>query len=100
MRKALISILLSLAPAVLAKTLSDHDVEVHVEQGKLAGFHEGGINAFKNIPYAAAPIGNLRWKPPQLPSDWSDVRQAKEFGPPCPSIDGSKIQQGKRLSGA
>ena len=42
------------------------------------------VRVFKGIPYAAAPVGSLRWKPPQAPPRWDGVRNAEEFGPPCP----------------
>ncbi|HEY4249182.1 MAG TPA: carboxylesterase/lipase family protein [Lacunisphaera sp.] len=52
-----------------------------------AGLVEGlpadasGIRAFKGIPFAAPPIGDLRWKAPQPAAPWTGVRQAVEFGP-------------------
>ncbi|MDX6741674.1 carboxylesterase/lipase family protein [Actinocorallia sp. A-T 12471] len=42
-----------------------------------------GVRAYKGIPYAAAPVGNLRWKAPQAPSPWLGVRQATSFGNAC-----------------
>ncbi len=40
-----------------------------------------GVRSFKGIPFAAPPVGELRWKPPQPPANWEGVRPAKEFGP-------------------
>ncbi|MHB1936650.1 MAG: carboxylesterase/lipase family protein [Acidobacteriaceae bacterium] len=42
--------------------------------------------AFLGIPYADQPIGNLRWKSPQLPPKWSGIRDAKDYGPACPQM--------------
>jgi para-nitrobenzyl esterase len=42
-----------------------------------------GIRTFKGIPYAAAPVGDLRWKAPQPHARWSGVRKADNFGPRC-----------------
>lgn len=49
------------------------------------GFVEGvkektGVISFKGIPFAAPPVGNLRWKEPQPATDWPGIRPAKEFG--------------------
>ncbi|HEY0379809.1 MAG TPA: carboxylesterase/lipase family protein [Pyrinomonadaceae bacterium] len=42
-----------------------------------------GIRAFKGVPYAAPPVGELRWKEPQPLKKWKGVRQATQFGPRC-----------------
>lgn len=42
-----------------------------------------GVRAFKGIPYAAAPVGELRWRPPQASKSWEGVRRAEKFGPRC-----------------
>ena len=50
--------------------------------GLLEGVTEkSGIQAFKGIPFAAPPIGDLRWREPQPVKNWSGVRPAKQFGP-------------------
>lgn len=42
---------------------------------------ETGVRAFKGIPFAQPPVGDLRWKPPQPPVNWPGVREADKFGP-------------------
>jgi para-nitrobenzyl esterase len=62
---------------------------VILQGGVLEGAHFGkdpANAAFLGIPYAASPVGNLRWQPPQPPPPWSGVRQAKAFGPACPQL--------------
>jgi len=45
---------------------------------------EENIRSYKGIPFAAPPVGDLRWKPPQPVKAWDGVRKAEEFGPDCP----------------
>ena len=58
---------------------------VGTQQGLLQGTAGKlpGITAFKGIPFAAPPVGDLRWKPPVEPAAWSGVRDASEYGAPC-----------------
>ncbi len=56
--------------------------QVTVRNGVLQGRREAsGVFAFKGIPFAQPPVGDLRWKPPQPPENWNGVRQADKFGP-------------------
>jgi para-nitrobenzyl esterase len=57
---------------------------VSTDDGALRGAISGGIRAFRGIPYAAPPVGALRWRPPQPHARWTGVRTATEFGSPCP----------------
>ena len=59
---------------------------VRVGSGLLAGSvsGDGVVRAFKGVPYARPPVGELRWRPPQPPASWDSVRDAKQFGPRCP----------------
>jgi para-nitrobenzyl esterase len=59
--------------------------EVTVENGKLQGTanEDHSVRMFKGIPFAAPPVGELRWKPPQPALNWSGVRQADKFGAAC-----------------
>jgi len=52
--------------------------------GKVRGRAEGGVAVCKGIPYAAPPLGALRFRPPTPVSPWSGVRDAFEYGPSCP----------------
>lgn len=56
---------------------------VKVEQGQLEGRSEDGLAVYRGIPFAAPPVGNLRWRAPQPAAKWSGVRQADKFGPQC-----------------
>ena len=55
-----------------------------IDTGILAGTDDGSIDVFKDIPYAAPPVGELRWEPPASPAAWKGVRDATTFGPICP----------------
>lgn len=57
---------------------------VTIDSGVLTATPQGDVLAFKGIPYAAAPVGRLRWAPPQRPSPWIGDRNADAFGPACP----------------
>jgi para-nitrobenzyl esterase len=55
--------------------------QVQVKQGKLLGTAEDGLFVFKGIPFAKPPIGDLRWRAPQLVKKWEGVLQANKFAP-------------------
>lgn len=57
--------------------------QVTIPQGTLAGTTDSGISVFKDIPFAAPPVGDLRWRAPQPAANWSGVRDASKFGPIC-----------------
>ena len=55
-----------------------------VAQGVLAGTSEDGVTGFFGVPFAAPPVGDLRWAPPRPPSSWGpEPRSAKAFGAAC-----------------
>jgi len=60
-------------------------VQVRTEAGLVAGSKsaDGKVVIFKGIPFAAPPVGELRWKEPQPVSPWTGVRKATEFGARC-----------------
>ncbi|MGA2593286.1 MAG: carboxylesterase family protein [Bryobacteraceae bacterium] len=69
---------LLLSPSALAAPS-----EVTIDTGRIQGVLKNGIAAFKGIPFAAPPVGALRWKPPQPVPSWTGVRETVEFGPRC-----------------
>jgi para-nitrobenzyl esterase len=57
----------------------------NTEQGKVRGktINDGKVKAFLGLPYAAPPVGDLRWKAPKAPAKWSGERDATKFGAHC-----------------
>lgn len=55
-----------------------------VPQGQLLGAESDGVQRFQGIPYAAPPLGDLRWSAPQPPAPWNGLRSAAAPGPRCP----------------
>src|SRR6478672_7457948 len=58
---------------------------VSTGDGPVRGFVENGVNKFLGIPYAAPPVGNLRWMPPQAPAKHG-LLDATEFANTCPQV--------------
>ena len=54
-----------------------------VAEGTLQGATVGAVTSFKNIPFAAPPVGALRWRPPQPARSWAGARDATRYGPMC-----------------
>jgi para-nitrobenzyl esterase len=63
---------------------SDADpTRIDVAQGALQGFRDGDVLRWNGIPFAAPPIGPLRWRPPAPPASWSGVRDAAHYASEC-----------------
>ena len=58
--------------------------EVSTSAGRVRGRVEHGNAVFRGIPFAQPPLGELRFQAPQPVTSWDGVRDAGEFGPPCP----------------
>ena len=61
--------------------------QVTISSGALRGVHVASLprgGAFLGIPYAAQPVGDLRWKAPEPALPWDGVRDALQYGPACP----------------
>lgn len=76
---------------------SGKEAVVSTGSGELEGVFENGVFAFKGVPYAAPPVGNLRWLPPQPVTPWEGIRPAKEYGAISPQneLPGGEIIPGK-----
>ena len=81
-------VLIAVAAAVVVATTHVRAMiseQVRVDSGMLAGAASGQptVRVFKGIPFAAAPLGENRWKAPQPAAKWDGVRKADAFGAPC-----------------
>ncbi len=56
---------------------------VITKSGQLKGAVQNGVVSFKGVPFAAPPVGPLRWRPPQSVSPWAGIRAATDFSPDC-----------------
>jgi para-nitrobenzyl esterase len=80
-----------LAGATAARAAGD---QVRIATGLLQGATRDGVKSFKAIPYAAPPVGNLRWQAAEPPLAWSGVRPATRFGPACIQTPGASGYRG------
>lgn len=76
------SLIAVIAFAGLSTTAPTVDT-VRTESGLVAGVREHGNVVYKGIPFAAPPVGELRWRAPAAPSPWAGVRKADRFSPVC-----------------
>lgn len=68
---------------VISAYAADVDT-IRVDGGLISGAVEDGVNVYRGIPFAAPPVGDLRWKAPQPVVDWDGVRACTEFKTDCP----------------
>src|SRR4030042_1927865 len=69
------TIAVSCAPAPVA--IQD---PIKIDTGQISGTTVGDIHVYEGIPFAAPPMGDLRWKPPQPAASWQGVKDCTKFG--------------------
>ena len=86
MRTSALKALLAIAvlPIALSAAVFQIDEPVQLTYGQVSGVElDKDVTVFRGIPFAAPPVGDLRWKAPQPPVPWRGVRAADTFGPTC-----------------
>lgn len=66
-----------------SQTVAKTPQPVRIESGMVQGTSEEGLTLYRGIPFAAAPVGDLRWRPPKPAPKWKGVRAASEYGRAC-----------------
>jgi len=67
--------------------------QVTAAAGAAAGVSDRGVAVFRGLPFAAPPVGALRWRPPAPATSWPGVREAKAFGKACPQDSSVSVDQ-------
>lgn len=93
------SAVVAIAPAPLSFAQSSAPT-VELDSGAIAGSTANGVLSFKGIPYAAPPVGNLRWRAPQPAASWTGARAATEYGNDCIQLplEGDAAASGSEMS--
>ncbi len=77
------SVLLAIAIATVPWMSAAANTTAKVEQGQLQGTKEESLTVYRGIPFAAPPVGELRWRAPRPAARWEGVRRADKFAPEC-----------------
>ena len=80
---ARIAVFLASVCLLLSGAVHGVNEPVQLTSGEVSGIDADGVQAFLGIPFAAPPVGDLRWKPPLAPIPWSGVRVVDKHAPAC-----------------
>ncbi len=73
-----------------SSTAKTSKLVVDTDRGAVRGAATDGVRAWKGIPFAAPPVGKLRWSAPAPHQCWKDTLDTQSFGAPCPQLDGDQ----------
>jgi para-nitrobenzyl esterase len=76
-----------------ALSFAQQPASVKVQQGMVQGAYEDGLSVYKGIPFAAPPVGELRWRAPQPAAAWVGVKQTTKYA--CGPMQGGNPPSGK-----
>jgi para-nitrobenzyl esterase len=85
-RRLCIGLLAGAGCVIAASAQAARPPVVSTATGKVQGFINNTVAEFLGIPYAAPPVGSLRWQPPQAAASWQGTRQATTYGNTCAQI--------------
>ena len=80
--------------AAATPTAKPPALRIQTSAGVTQGVRAGDLTVFKGLPYAAPPVGSLRWRAPQPPLRWQGVRKADAFGKACMQAPGAALAAG------
>jgi hypothetical protein len=79
-------LLAGVVPASATAAPERGSLVVATDRGLVHGVRDSGVDDFLGIPYAAPPVGALRWEPPRAAHAWSEVRPATSYGNRCVAL--------------
>ncbi len=93
--------LVALGTLMAAVSLAAIPDPVKTDSGSVAGTSntDASVRMFKGIPFAAPPVGDLRWKAAQPPAKWEGVKMATEFSPTCANGAARRTRPRRRTQG-
>lgn len=77
---------LAMAFAMTLPATANAQTIVATQSGTVQGVVEGDVTAYKGIPFAKPPVGDLRWRAPQPIDPWTGIKKADHYGPDCMQI--------------
>ena len=81
-----VALLIACAFQFVPSLFAQQPKPVRTDKGLVQGTVEDGLTIYKGIPFAAPPLGDLRWRPPQPHAPWKEVLKTDKFGPACMQV--------------